>query len=147
VGATLRAAVCVGAAIFYRNELLLLRRVVDFPGMWELPGGSVEREEQLEDALAREIREETGLTVGGGRPYFATKFETVGPRGKPIVVVAIEYLFEISAREKIRVSVSEHDGAAWVRREDLVRYRIVPVFAEPITEAYRARGESRASSP
>lgn len=140
--APLRPVVWVGAAIFHLDSLLLLRRAVGFPGMWELPSGTVEKGERLEDALAREIRAETGLTVGGGRPFFATTFESTGARGKPVVVVAVQYLFEIPSREKIHISTSDHDGAAWVRKEDLGRYRLVPVFTEAIAEAYRIRGES-----
>lgn len=137
--ATLRARVCVGSAIFHEDRLLLLRRVTDFPGQWELPGGSVESGEGLEDALAREIREETGLTLNGGRPFYASTFETVGPRGKTETVVAVEYLFVIPTAEKIRVAPSEHDRSAWVREEDLLRYRLVPAFVEAVREAYRVR--------
>ena len=43
------------------GKLLLQRRSDN--GLWGLPGGSVEIGESVRDAITREVREETGLTV------------------------------------------------------------------------------------
>jgi 8-oxo-dGTP diphosphatase len=134
-----KVGVDVGAAIFHEAELLLLRRVSGFPGLWELPGGTVEVGESLEDALARVIRAETGLTLDGGRPFHATTFRTTLRAGQVATVVAISYSCEVPSKERIRLAPSEHDGSAWVREEDLGRYRLVPTFVDRIQAAFKAR--------
>lgn len=46
------------------GQVLLIRRAnPPRAGQWSLPGGKVERGETLQDALRREIREETGLEI------------------------------------------------------------------------------------
>ena len=52
----------VSAVIFDRRGRLLLQQRAD-GGQWGLPGGSVEIGESVADAVAREVLEETGLTV------------------------------------------------------------------------------------
>lgn len=52
----------VSAVIFDRRGRLLLQQRSD-GGQWGLPGGSVEVGESLTDAVHREVKEETGLTV------------------------------------------------------------------------------------
>ncbi len=44
--------------------LLALRRNPPAAGTWSLPGGRQELGETLEEALRREVREETGLEIG-----------------------------------------------------------------------------------
>ena len=45
-----------------QGSLLLVRQAAGLK-LWALPGGKVRRNESLERALKREVREETGLTV------------------------------------------------------------------------------------
>ncbi len=52
-----------GVILDDRGRVLLLRHRFWPAGSWGIPGGYVHRGEVLEDALAREVREETGLTI------------------------------------------------------------------------------------
>lgn len=73
-----RPVVGVGAIVIRNGEVLLVRRGrAPLAGYWSLPGGAVETGERLEDALRREVLEETGLTV---EPLFlAAVFERLMP--------------------------------------------------------------------
>jgi ADP-ribose pyrophosphatase YjhB (NUDIX family) len=54
----------VSAGIFRDGKILLVRRARDpARGVYTFPGGRVEFGESLTEALAREVREETGLKI------------------------------------------------------------------------------------
>jgi ADP-ribose pyrophosphatase YjhB (NUDIX family) len=64
-----RRVPCAGAVITDETDRLLLikRRNEPGAGLWSLPGGRIEPGETGEQAVAREVLEETGLTVAVGR--------------------------------------------------------------------------------
>jgi 8-oxo-dGTP diphosphatase len=67
-GADLPVVPCVGAVVHdTMGRLLLIRRGhAPHTGLWSLPGGRVEAGETPEQAVEREVREETGLQVRAG---------------------------------------------------------------------------------
>jgi ADP-ribose pyrophosphatase YjhB (NUDIX family) len=68
----------VGALIFQNDRILMVERAGEpLKGWWSLPGGVVETGETLEQAVRREVREETGLEVG--ELGFVEVFERIMP--------------------------------------------------------------------
>lgn len=55
--------VTVSGIIFNQNKQVLLCKSPKWNNQWVIPGGHVEYGERLEEALIREMKEETGLTV------------------------------------------------------------------------------------
>lgn len=86
-----RPMVTVDAVVFTmsggKTQVLLINRGREpYKGMWAVPGGFVEIDEELEDAVARELQEETGLT--GVRLEQMRTFGRCGrdPRGRQISI-------------------------------------------------------------
>ena len=84
----------VGALIIRDGRILLVERGRDpLKGYWSLPGGAVETGERLEDALRREVREETGLEVDV--IHLLEVFERIMPGGAGVTeyhYILIDYI-------------------------------------------------------
>lgn len=111
-----RPALTVDVVIFTLREeklqvLLIERLEPPFRGCWALPGGFVQMDESLEDAAARELREETGL-----KQVYLEQLYTYGdpqrdPRGRTVTVA---YFALIPADVYIRSEgSSDANRAAW----------------------------------
>jgi len=63
--------VAVGVLVAPDGQFLLTSRPAGkvYAGYWEFPGGKVEAGESIEQALARELREELGIAIGAAHPW------------------------------------------------------------------------------
>ncbi|MBI3350172.1 MAG: NUDIX domain-containing protein [Burkholderiales bacterium] len=63
--------VAVGVLVAPDGQFLLTSRPEGkvYAGYWEFPGGKVEPGESVEQALARELREELGIEIGTAHPW------------------------------------------------------------------------------
>lgn len=114
----------VGALIFENNKILLVERAGEpLKGWWSLPGGVVETGETLEQAIRREIREETGLEVGPLK--FLEIFERIMPdaAGKPEYhYVLVDYMCHPAGGE-LRAG-DDAGRVAWFTESELGGLRI-----------------------
>jgi 8-oxo-dGTP diphosphatase len=114
----------VGGLIFEDGKVLLVERGKEpLKGFWSIPGGIVETGEKLEEAIRREVLEETGLEVEALSIFEI--FERIMPdaEGKPEYhYVLIDYLCRRVAGKL--EAASDVSSAAWVSKDDLPEYRI-----------------------
>ena len=130
----------VGALLFRGDSILMAQRGKQpLLGWWSLPGGAVETGERLEEAICREVLEETGLEV---RPVVMHEiFERLMPdgEGKPEYhYVLIDYICEITGGEE--QPGDDVSRVEWVRREDLKNYTITEGTLGVIERGFKRQG-------
>ena len=118
-----RFFVAVKALLFYEGKFLLVKRSSAARGehqFWEFPGGRLEFGETPEEALLREVKEETGLQATLISPIQTWSFF----RDTDTQIIGITFL--ANANEPCITLSSEHDAYAWVTKDELHQYNIFP---------------------
>ena len=144
----IRAAVIV---LEERGRWLVQRRADTglLPGLWEFPGGRIERGESPEEAARRELYEETGLEAGG-----LTRLGSVRHAYSHFSVELHAFLGRPRGRSPARTS----PGRRWVTPLQLAHLPLPKATEKVVTLAVRAagraspgsgsrRGRTRASPP
>lgn len=129
----------VGALIFQRDCILMVERGGEpLKGWWSIPGGLVETGELLEDAIRREVREETGLEIkpaGMLQIFERIMRDTRGAAEYHYVLV--DYVCRV--RGGALCAGDDVSRAEWVRRPDLKKLQITEGTLAVIEKGFRNR--------
>jgi mutator protein MutT len=131
----------VGVAFVIERDgaILMLRRsrTKDHaPGEWEFGSGRVEYGEHPEDAVHREVREETGLEIDIIEPVATFHFYRGAAREE-----AVGITFWCRYRTGELVLSNEHDQAIWASWTEAKALASFPGGAEAIDRVARRRAE------
>lgn len=124
----IRFHITVKGIVVFKQKVLLMKRVrpsSDGLGYWELPGGGLEYGETPNEALKRELKEETSLTIDVVKPaYTFTKIR------KDYQTVGIGYL---ASTDDDHVAISfEHTDYKWCPIDELKDYLCDEIYQDII---------------
>jgi len=120
-------AVACGVLRKANGEVLIAQRPAGkiAAGKWEFPGGKIERGEDVEAALRRELQEELGVSVSAARPLIRVVHDYSDRRVVLDTWLVSSWSGEIHGREQ--------QAIAWVRPPDLGRYDLLAADAPIVT--------------
>jgi ADP-ribose pyrophosphatase YjhB (NUDIX family) len=115
-----RPIVGVGGVVVHNGLVVLVRRAkAPRMGEWSIPGGMLELGETLRDGVAREIEEETGLTVKSEEVLDVFDSIVIDADGKTQYhYVLVDYLCSVTGGE-LRAA-SDVSEARWATLEEVV---------------------------
>ena len=107
----------VAALIIREEKILICQRTEDqaMPLKWEFPGGKVERDEDLKDALHRELEEELGIDAVIGRKVAAIQHTYASG-------YALELYFYRVDQFKHEIQNRIFRDVRWIDRQELPTY-------------------------
>jgi 8-oxo-dGTP diphosphatase len=125
----------VGGVLISEGRVLLIRRGKEpLRGRWVVPGGTVELGETLEQALVREMEEETGLRVEPGEVL--TVFDRIMQDAGTVRYhyVIVDYLCSYVSGEAR--AASDAEAVAWATPEELSAYDLPQKAMEVVQDAF-----------
>ncbi|MBN1245035.1 NUDIX hydrolase [Candidatus Bathyarchaeota archaeon] len=123
-----KPVVGVGAIILDGDQILLEKRK-NSPGKgkWAVPGGLVDLGETAEQAVIREVKEETGLEVYEPRLVDVVNYISLGERGAVMYhYVIIDYI--VTSKGGKPKAASDADDLKWVPFNEVEKYDLTDSF-------------------
>lgn len=115
--------------IKFGEKILLLKRNPNrhsSPNKWQPVSGFIGEKEAAEDAVLREVKEETGLE---GKIIKAGKvFEVTDNWGRWIIMA---FLISVDS-DKVKIDLKEHSEYRWVKPEEITEFDCVAGIKEDL---------------
>lgn len=104
------------------GRFLITKRVMTkswAPGWWEVSGGAAQAGEKSEDAVAREILEETGLDITGARGGYQFTYHRENPgKGDNYFVDVYRYVMDVDESD-LKLQEEEVAGVQFATAEEI----------------------------
>lgn len=126
-----------------KGKFLLLRRSENShtnPGKWDLPGGKLAPGETLQDAVVREVWEETGISIVPGEIAGYVTFEL--PEKKVIAIVYDGGYFIADVKLNY-----EHMEYAWTSLDSILGMDTLPVYFKDFFKRFVTENKKPSESP
>ncbi len=123
------ARIGVKGLLFREGKVLLLHRRNDLdlhPGLWDLPGGAVEKGDGLEGALVREFQEETGLKVEVRNLVHVWLTPAQLRSGDTFHGLVVCFACHSESNHPPKIDPQEHTEYRWVSRDELAQLSLIP---------------------
>jgi len=122
--------------IILRNNKYLLqlrdnKKNIFFPNFWGLFGGRLDEDETYEDALVREIKEETNLVIKSQNKIFETKYKMIGLKKKRELTYC-----ECKVIKNKQIILSEGQKYNFFSFEKIKKLKIIPMDFVAINTHY-----------
>ena len=128
----------VYAFIFNNGKILMIKKARGpYTGLYDLPGGTIEPEELIEETLEREIKEETSCNSVSCQQLVTanTRFDwNREAEGKPNALfkhIGILYMATVNGEPSTKGDGLDSNGAEWISIEDIINKN---VKVTPFTE-------------
>ncbi len=131
--------IVVGLVWNQNNELLLCKMPVNrgvFPDQWGLPGGGIEPNEKMTDALQRELREELGVEIKNFKPAFFKDGQYVKSftDGSKREVYMIFLLFHCKVVDEKIILNDEFSEYKWVQENEINDFEVNTETADTLAK-------------
>jgi ADP-ribose pyrophosphatase YjhB (NUDIX family) len=145
-----RPVVGVGGVVIEDRRALLIKRGSEpLLGQWSIPGGTLELGESLQQGVARELLEETGLEVqvldmieAFDRIFLDPAAPNAGDRSRPKYhYVIVDYLCERLAGEA--KAGSDVTDIAYAREDELEKFHMTSTATRVLHRAFAMDRERR----
>ena len=129
--------VVLGGVVFDSGRVLIVQRNDDeeiLPNIWELPSGKKDPLENADDALLREIKEETDVDVEIIMPFSVFNYLIEKP-GEIRDSTQINYLTKPLAKPVVKLS-TEHQAFSWIKKDETDKYTLTETVKTVIKNAF-----------
>jgi 8-oxo-dGTP diphosphatase len=114
---TLKQYIAVRAVIVRENQVLVIREASKYEGgtnhgLYDFPGGKIKPGETITEAVNRETKEEAGIEVSVGKPFFVHEWRPI-IKEEQVQIICIFFICKIADDTDIKIG-EDFDDYKWM---------------------------------